>query len=334
MTKTARTAAITAFVLGVGVSSPAAWAHSDKGGHDSKGAKHQSSDGSSADHKSGADEHKGSGDHGKSGGNDGEHNPPGNNGTVKIHQVAGDTSPHNVPHVTCDFYITFFGFDTNQTAALSLAGQAPTGKGVALWSKDDALISTDDAGGGKDVDEEFHVTAADLGLDRLGAPHPKQGYHVKLSVDVNGAPGGAKHKVFWIEPCGGTPPVSGVGGETGGTDTGNEGGGVIGGSTGNLGGGSTGTPGTGTGGTGTPGTGAVGGVNLGTTGSGSSPRTQVLGEHLTRQLPASSDTSGLGESTGLPFTGAPVIGLLAAGGAAAAAGALMVRAGRRREDTV
>src|SRR5207302_6122578 len=39
------------------------------------------------------------------------HNPPGNNGTVFIHDVAGDHSPHNVPHVGCTFYVDFFGFD-------------------------------------------------------------------------------------------------------------------------------------------------------------------------------------------------------------------------------
>ena len=287
---TARAAAITALTLACAAAAPAAWA-GDKGHGHEQGAP-------AATHGSGPSSQ-----------DDGSHNPPGNNGTVKIHQLAGDTSPHNVPHVTCDFYITFFGFDTDQTADVSLAGQAPTGKGTALWSKDDELISSDDAGGGQDVDNEIHVTAAELGLDRLGAPHPKQGYHLKLDVDVNGAPGAAKHKVFWLQPC------ESAGGEVQG---------VTGGSSNVVGGTSTGTSTTGT----TPP--AVLGETVHRTPA--TPAVKVLGESLTRS-PATTGTSVLGTSTGLPFTGAPLIGLLGAAGAAAGAGALMLRAGRRREST-
>src|SRR5690242_19513813 len=114
MTRRARLAAITAFTLAAAASGPAAWA-GDK--HPSHGSDHSSKGGQSAKHES--SEQSGSSSQGASEGKakskdtgaGSEHNPPGNNGTVKIHQVAGDTSPHNVPHVSCDFYITFFGFD-------------------------------------------------------------------------------------------------------------------------------------------------------------------------------------------------------------------------------
>lgn len=295
MTKTSRTTAISALVLSLASVSPAAWA-GDK-------SKHQS------DH------------HSRSGqqtvepktSHDGEHNPPGNNGTVKIHQVAGDTSPHNVPHVTCEFYITFFGFDTNQTADLTLTGQAPTGKGTPLWSRDDALISTDDAGGGKEIDNEIHVTAAELGLDRLGAPHPKQGYHVKLDVDVNGAPGGEKHKVFWVEPCAAPAAVEGTSGNVGGT---------------------TGTT-TVVSGVGqtvgqTPGAVSGTGITRGRTSRPTTPGAQVLGVEYTRASDQGTGTGVLG--TSLPFTGVPVVGLAAVAALAVGAGVVMVQAGRRREN--
>lgn len=56
-------------------------------------------------------------------------------------------------------------------------------------------------GAGQDADGATRVyTVDDLGLSGV-SPHPKQGYHVKVSVDPLGAPGGAKQKVLWIEPC-------------------------------------------------------------------------------------------------------------------------------------
>lgn len=293
MTKTARITAIAAFTLACAAASPAAWATGPKDDHRSKAS-------SSASHAERGSE--------PAGGTGGDHNPPGNNGSVKIHQVAGDTSPHNVPHVTCDFFITFFGFDANQTADLTLRGQAPTGKDTELWSQNDVLISTDDAGGGKDVDNEIHVTAADLGLDRLGSPHPKQGYHLTLDVNVAGAPGGAKHKVFWVEPCQSTAAVSGVTAGVQGNAV--QGSAVQGGNVSGVGA-------------------TAGGPQSQQSAVGAEvakPGAQVLGVQYTR------DTAGreapLGSS--LPFTGAPLAGLAAAAVLSAGAGAVLLQAGRRR----
>ena len=99
---------------------------------DGQGQANQSSDnhakagdnrakGGDNDAKGGAGKAKG-GDNGQGGNSADGHNPPGNNGTVKIHQTAGDSSPHNQPHVTCSFYVSFFGFDKNQTMKISFTG--------------------------------------------------------------------------------------------------------------------------------------------------------------------------------------------------------------------
>jgi hypothetical protein len=145
--------------------------------------------------------------HGKGKGANGPdgHNPPGNNGTVKIHALPGDTGHHNVPHPGCSFVVDFWGFDAGQTLTVAFTGQAPTGAGtpLSLSGSGTSITSTDDAGGGNDFDGElvYRPTAAELAV--LGAPGP-QGYHVKLDVST-GAPGGHKYKVFWISPC--TPPA-------------------------------------------------------------------------------------------------------------------------------
>jgi len=130
--------------------------------------------------------------------------PAGNNGTIKVDGPAYDDGVDNEPHVSCEVRVTFFGFDEGQTADITFAGQAPTGGGVLLHES--AVPTSDDAAGGagQDADGATRVyTVDDLGLSGV-APHPKQGYHVKVSVDSLGAPGGAKQKVLWIEPCGDT----------------------------------------------------------------------------------------------------------------------------------
>src|SRR3954469_17166579 len=192
----------------------------DQGGSDQGGGKsghegdHHDKGGGKGGGKSG---HEGNGGSGGSGGSgtDG-HNPPGNNGTVFIHDVAGDFSPHNVPHVGCTFYADLFGFDNAQQVTVSFAGQAPTGMGTALGGSWTGTVSTDDAGGaGNDFDLELPFSADTLGVTSLGAPHPKQGYHVKMTVLTN-EPGGKKSKVFWIAPCAESPDTPDT---TGGDDT-------------------------------------------------------------------------------------------------------------------
>lgn len=152
----------------------------------------------------------GTGNAAKTGGAPG-HNPPGNNGTVKVHTVAGDPGHHNSPQVGCSsFFVDFWGFDQGQTLNVSFVGQAPTGMGtpVSFTAPDGTSItSPDPAGGGNDFDGElpFIATASDLAV--LGPP-ANHGYHIRLLVATHQG-GGFKQKVFWIAPCAAMPtPVA------------------------------------------------------------------------------------------------------------------------------
>jgi hypothetical protein len=127
--------------------------------------------------------------------------PLGNNGTFKVDGLAYDDGMDNEPHVTCEFRLLFFGFDDQQRGTIDIGGHAPSGSG-RVGGHTDVLLSNDDAGGGpNDPDEILYFKAADLDLAGLTA-HPKQGYHLKITV-LTGEPGGVKHKVVWLAPCAG-----------------------------------------------------------------------------------------------------------------------------------
>src|SRR4051812_10299156 len=143
--------------------------------------------------------------------------PPGNNGTIKIDPY-GETGGHaNHPHPGCDFRLQLFGFDDDQTGTITFVGQAPTRDAVTKQPLSGTqLLSDDKAGGGQDVDAFFDVRGADLGL--TGTP-AKQGFHVKVLVNADNAPGGAKSKVFWLS-CPAPAPAAPAGSDTGtGTGT-------------------------------------------------------------------------------------------------------------------
>ena len=127
--------------------------------------------------------------------------PAGNNGTVKIDGQPFDTHPDNQPHVACPFQVDFYGFDLNSpNAKVVFTSQPPSGKAVTLLT-DSVYIGEDAAGGGTDLDAQPTYNFA----GRLGQlkPHPKQGYHVKLTVTIplGGGKTGTKHKVFWVKDC-------------------------------------------------------------------------------------------------------------------------------------
>ena len=128
-------------------------------------------------------------------------NPPGNNGTVKINGMPLETSGANDPHVGCAFAIDFFGFDEGAyTGTATFELQPPTGNGV-LWV-DSTFIGGDPARGGTDLDgtlyEDLSVQIADSGV----TAHPKQGFHVRLTVEAQGSIGAVtKHKTFWVTGC-------------------------------------------------------------------------------------------------------------------------------------
>lgn len=252
--------------------------------------------------------------------------PAGNNGTVFIHQAADDSHPHNQPHVTCDFFVSFFGFDNTQSLSISFAGQAPTGKDKALTVNDNTpttLTSTTPAGGaGHDYDGDLGPFGADnLGVaTTLGAP-AHEGWHIKLTVDT-GQGGGHKYKVFWLAPCNGASGANGANGAN-----------VAGASTNNSQAPSTvqgndQSAGSLTGGAQVAGESAVAPQSGSTTGGA-----QVLGEHFTRKA-APAGAQVLGESASragsLPFTGAEIGLMSAAGLALLGSGSAVALSARRR----
>ncbi|HUP69244.1 MAG TPA: hypothetical protein VM142_05450 [Acidimicrobiales bacterium] len=131
--------------------------------------------------------------------------PPGNNGTIKIDGVDFDSHPNNEPHVDCIFEIDFYGFDANQNVTVSFVLQAPTTGGTITGTAPSGttLDGDDNSFGGSErgLDGSLRYTLGFTGV----SPHPKQGYHVKVTVNAPGAKGAdTKHKVFWVEPCGGS----------------------------------------------------------------------------------------------------------------------------------
>jgi LPXTG-motif cell wall-anchored protein len=130
-------------------------------------------------------------------------NPPGNNGTVKIHNVPLDSRPHNQPHVGCPFTVTFFGFDEGDVAQVLFTAWAPTGKGKTLLTDTVDIGADDNSGGGSQAGFDGEKTYT-LDFDGI-VPHEQQGFHVKLTVTVT-SPGSKtpkfnKYKVFWAQPC-------------------------------------------------------------------------------------------------------------------------------------
>lgn len=141
----------------------------------------------------------------------GGHDPSGNNGTIKIDGAPFDDAPDNEPHVGCEFEIDFYGFDRDPAvdaaartyfSKVSFEGIAPTGGGNLVPDKGSTsvFVGEDAAGGGTDLDasELYSLRSALSGVD----PHPKQGYHVKVTVHTPFSRGAdVKHKVLWIAPC-------------------------------------------------------------------------------------------------------------------------------------
>ncbi|MEU7718525.1 LPXTG cell wall anchor domain-containing protein [Streptomyces tibetensis] len=120
--------------------------------------------------------------------------PPGDNGTVKIHDAAtGEELRRNEPHV-CAFYLDAFGFDGGQKVDWHIDAIPPSeNKGETVES------------GALTLDAEGHGRTGDLSLPDG---------HYKLFWNFEGEKGSAKHKVFWSDcedeqgPGGATPSAS------------------------------------------------------------------------------------------------------------------------------
>ena len=133
--------------------------------------------------------------------------PPGNNGTIKV--VASgesDPGPGDEPQVDgCLVWVEFYGFDEGQIVDIAFHTQAPTAKAEELLVSYNRLISTTPAGGGQDKDAtlSFNLASALVGFEA----HDQRGYHIKVTSNTQGAPGGAKQEVFWLK-C--TPEAPGT----------------------------------------------------------------------------------------------------------------------------
>ena len=117
-------------------------------------------------------------------------NTPGNNGTVKIHDGAGEPSPEvrNQPHV-CTFHLHFFFADPEQSGTWEIQEWSPGNKGVVVMSG-----TYDTVGDGEDRQPE------------TGAYKLPDG-HYKLFWDGDTG----KHdkmKVFWVRCASTTQPVT------------------------------------------------------------------------------------------------------------------------------
>lgn len=186
--------------------------HGNGGSNSSNNQSH--SGGHSAHGNSGGNGHQGgatgnTGNHGNTGG--GKSDPAGNNGTIKIDGVDFDSHPNNEPHVGCVFQVDFYGFDKGDfDATVTFADHPPTADGGLTVSSgqgnpSSVFIGEDDAsGGGSEAGLDASETYT---LAFPGEPHPKQGYHVKLTINAPGYQGSdVKHKVFWVQDCGDNPP--------------------------------------------------------------------------------------------------------------------------------
>jgi hypothetical protein len=136
-------------------------------------------------------------------------NPPGDNGTIKVDGVAFDDHPDNEPHVGCIFQVDFYGFDEGDLFAdVTFEVHPPTGNPEVIL-EDVVFIGEDDnSGGGSeaglDASRTYDLTTVLQGFEQ----HPQQGWHVKLTINADGAQGAdVKHKVFWVSGCE-TPPTT------------------------------------------------------------------------------------------------------------------------------
>jgi hypothetical protein len=132
-------------------------------------------------------------------------NPPGNNGTVKVDNIDLDGQPNrNEPHVGCQFDLEWYGFDANSVSQVTFETQPPTGSRLLLT--DTVQLDGDDNTGGGSPAGLDGVRRYSLNFNSSDYQHPKQGYHVYLTINTTGSIGAdVKHKVFWVQGCNSYP---------------------------------------------------------------------------------------------------------------------------------
>lgn len=128
--------------------------------------------------------------------------PPGNNGTVKIDGIELDQHSNNEPHPGCLFEVDFYGFGASLDATSTFYAWPPTGNMQQVHQVVTTLDGDDSEGGGSEAGYDGGTGLIDLSQYLAGIiPHPQQGFHVKVQVDVpEGSDSNAysKYKVFWV----------------------------------------------------------------------------------------------------------------------------------------
>jgi hypothetical protein len=116
---------------------------------------------------------------------------PGNNGTVKIHDGAGESEPvtQNEPHVGCSFHLHFLFGDGLQAGSWEIQSWPPTGDRTTVMGPLPYAASAD----GEDRYPDSGAISLPSG-------------HYKLFWDGDSGKND-KHKTFWVdcEDGGGTP---------------------------------------------------------------------------------------------------------------------------------
>ena len=138
------------------------------------------------------------------GGKGGKDRVPGNNGTVKITPLGEtDGTPNNHPHVGCSFQVEWYGYDRGDdiVSQVAFAMHAPTTNvGLSVSGPSSVFVGGDAASGAGTATGLDGRETYTLSFD--GAGHPKQGYHVKLTVTTPYSKGNdTKTKVFWVQGC-------------------------------------------------------------------------------------------------------------------------------------
>jgi hypothetical protein len=123
----------------------------------------------------------------------------GNKGHVQIEGApdcgATPCGNDNDPHVGCTLTVQFFGYPSGtNSAGVVIAGQAPSGTGKILTDSFTFAGKSSPNGSLLDTSKTYSITVTQLGAAGLKS-QPKQGYHLRIDVSVNGEP--AKSKVVW-----------------------------------------------------------------------------------------------------------------------------------------